>query len=86
MRFTMEKDPTDYPKNGSLASGRSGGKGTKYGPGGPGGSGGDSANAGPNGTTKGPAPARITGFHGSPKVAGTKPWPAARTQSNPNKG
>lgn len=87
MKFTMEKDPTDWPGKGGggLTSGRTTGKGTKYGPGGPGGSGGDAANAGPNGTTSGPAGQRITGFHSKPKAEGPRPWPEARSKSNPDK-
>jgi hypothetical protein len=88
MQFTMENDPTDWPgKNGGgLTSGRVKGKGTCYEVGsGPSGSGGDAANAGPNGTTKGPGGSHITGFHGSATVKGPKSWPQARSQSNPDK-
>ncbi len=83
MRFTPETDPTDWPGNGKLTSGRMKGKGTTYGPGGPSGGGGDSNNAGPNGTTNGPAGQRITGFHGKPNVSGPKAWPQAREHMKP---
>lgn len=82
MNFTPERDPTDWPGNGKMTSGRVKGKGTCYGPGGPGGSGGGSTSAGPNGTTSGPAGQRITGFHGKTNAVGPKPWAAARGGMN----
>jgi hypothetical protein len=76
--FTLPKDPTESPKDGSLRSGREySGKCTKYGPGGPGGSGG-SGGAGPTGKTTGPAGVSPVNFSGSPNAKAPGPWPQAR--------
>ena len=85
MKFTLEEDPIDMPKNGSWENGRTPSKkASKYEQcggktGGPAGA----MNLSPTGTTDGPGGTRIKAFHGSVAVKGPKTLASPRGPASP---